>query len=393
MPKLLQINIVSNMLSTGKICEDIAKVATSNGWECFIAYGRWAKPGISISKRVGGQFDMYEHFIEHKLFDNEGLASRSATRKLISWIEQVNPDLIQIHNIHDHYLNYSILFKYFSILDKPIVWVQHDCWSFTGGCAYFDLYKCKKWMAGCVGVCPNKRALFRNRSEIHYKLKKLLTDNIKNLVFVSVSEWLAGLLKQSIHKERCIVTIHNGIDLDIFKYKEKDTSPYKKFKILGVAAVWDSRKGLDDFFLLRTLLPLNYEICLVGLTSEQIKKLPKGINGISRTNSVNELVQLYSNSDVFVNPTYSDNFPTTNLEALACGTPVITYNTGGSPEAIDDKTGYVIEQGDVTSIANTIVNMKKHPFSSYECRKRAEANFNKDNCFAQYITLFNKLLK
>lgn len=399
--KLLQVNIVSNMFSTGRICEDIAKVLIANGWDSYIAYGRWANPSVSHDLRIGTNFDMYEHYAEHRLFDNEGFASRRATRKLIKWIEQLRPDIIQLHNIHDHYLSYPILFKYFAEIDTPIVWVQHDCWAFTGGCVYPDLFGCEKWKTdSCKGSCMNKRAILCNKSQKQYKLKQELLSKIKNLTYVSVSEWLGCQLKESFNKDRRIFVIHNGVDLGKFaplKREErkamfvKENSP-KHFSILGVASVWDQRKGLQDFIKLRSILPAEYDITLVGLTPKQIKSLPMGIKGITRTSNVNEMVQLYSVSDVFVNPTYSDNFPTTNIEALACGTPVITYQTGGSPEAIDEKTGTVVAQGDIEALVDAIKKIETLPFSSVDCRKRAEEYFDKDKQFKKYMNLYEELL-
>lgn len=411
MPKLFQINIVSNMLSTGKICEDIAKVIIVNEWKSYIAYGRWAKPSVSKARRVGGQFDMYEHFVEHRLFDNEGFASRRATRKLIQWIDEVKPDIIQLHNIHDHYLNYPLLFEYLATQDTPVVWTQHDCWAFTGGCTYNDLYDCWKWRIEC-GNCPEKRAIFCDRSKYQFNLKKELMSRVKNLTFVPVSDWLGDLIKKSFHSNRNVITIHNGIDISRFRPMAGDEKD-GKFRILGVAAVWHKRKGFDDFIKLRELLSDDYEITLVGLTQKQVEVLPNGIMGITRTSNIEEMVKLYSNADVFVNPTYSDNFPTTNIEALACGTPVITYKTGGSPEAIREiehvepfgilrnqvkngmecySCGIVIEQGNIDVLADAIRQMKEYPLSSADCRKRAEECFDKDKCFKEYLELYDSLI-
>lgn len=377
------------MLSTGKIAEDISKVAIRHGWETYTAWGRFAKPSVSTQIRVGSKWDTYIHYAAHRLFDREGLMSKGATRELIKQIEQIKPDVIHLHNIHDHYLNYPLLFEYLGKADIPVVWTQHDCWSFTGGCMYFDLLNCDRWKSGCVN-CPEKRALFANNAVKQFQNKQELLAKINSLTFVPVSEWLAGLMKNSVQGHRNITTIHNGIDLNVFKPRQKTSSA--KFNILGVAAVWHKRKGFDDFIKLRQLLPEDYNITLVGLSPEQVKKLPVGIKGITRTSNLDEMVQLYSDTDVFVNPTYSDNFPTTNIEALACGTPVITYNTGGSPEAVDSKTGVVIEQGNINALADTIMNMRDYPLSSEDCRKRAEEKFDKERCFEEYIDLYNKLL-
>ena len=392
MPKLFQINICSNILSTGKICEDIAKVVISHGYESYIAYGRMAKPGVSNEIRIGSKIETYEHYAEHCLFDREGLASRRATKRLIQAIDNIKPDIIHMHNIHDHYLNYPLLFRYLAMINTPVVWTQHDCWAFTGGCMYFDMSGCEQWKSGCLN-CKENRSLFGNKAAYQFKTKKALLRNIKNLTFVPVSDWLHGLLKQSVQNSRPIVTIHNGVDLTKFRplYKTYNYMS-SKFKILGVAAIWDARKGFADFVELRSKLSEDYEITLVGLTSKQISSLPKGIKGIQRTQNVEELVQLYSDANVFLNPTYSDNFPTTNIEALACGTPVITYRTGGSPEAIDKKTGVVVEQGDINGLAVAIHKMKEYPLSPADCRKRAEESFDKDKCFEKYVELYEKLI-
>lgn len=390
MPKLLQINIVSNMLSTGKIAEDISKVATSRGWDCYIAYGRWSKPGICKEYKVGSKLDMYAHYAANRFFDMEGLVSKGATKSLVKWINNIKPDIVQLHNLHDHYLNYPELFECLAKLNVPVFWTQHDCWAFTGGCTYPDLHGCEKWKYECKG-CSIKKSIFCNKSEYHYRLKVELLSKIPNLIYIPVSNWLCNLILESSQGYRQVIMIHNGIDINRFKPTTGKSS--KVFNIIGVAASWCQRKGLDDFIKLRSILSEDYTITLVGLTSEQVKSLPQGITGITRTTNIEEMVALYSEANVFLNPTYSDNFPTTNIEALACGTPVITYKTGGSPEAIDEKTGIVVEQGNLTALVDAIVCMKETPLSSVDCRKRAEEFFDKDKNFAKYVDLYEDLIK
>lgn len=378
------------MLSTGKIAEDISKVAIQHGWEPYTAWGRFAKPSVSKQFQVGGVWNTYSHYAAHKIFDREGLVSKCATKKLIRRIEDIKPDVIHLHNIHDHYLNYPILFEYIAKANIPVVWTQHDCWTFTGGCMYYDMHSCNQWKTCCKN-CPERRALLFDTTERQYKLKRELLSKIKDLTYVPVSHWLEDALKESHQKHRPIVTIHNGVDVSLFRpLCEKPNDGI--FRIIGVAGVWAKRKGLDDFVRLRAMLPSECEITLVGLTKEQIKRMPDGIKGVTRTTNVQELVEMYSISDVYVNPTYSDNFPTTNIEALACGTPVITYQTGGSPEAIDEKTGVVIEQGNIKALCEAILDMKNNPLTSSDCRDRAEALFDKDKCFEKYIALYNSLI-
>lgn len=390
-PKLLQINVVSNILSTGKIANDIACVAERNGWETYIAYGRKSRPGISTEYHIGGKVNTYCHYAYSKFFDGEGLGSVYATNRLLRKIDEIKPNIIHLHNIHDYYLNYPILFQYIEKRNIPVVWTQHDCWAFTGGCGYFDSVGCDKWKNGCQNGCLKRRSFFCDHSHRNYLLKEQYFNKSQSIVFVPVSQWLADLMSKSFLKDSDIEVIHNGIDVNRFKpLCHKDRS--KKFKVLGVAAPWSERKGLNDFYELRKRLSDDFQITLVGLSESQIKVLPNGIIGIKRTSNLEELVQLYSDSDVFVNPTYSDNFPTTNIEALACGTPVITYNTGGSPEAIDVFTGISIPQGNVEKLVEKIISLRGNNFNSDLCRERAVNLYDKDKCFESYLKIYDSLL-
>ena len=394
MPKLLQINITSNWGSTGKIAEAINMAAQRKGWECSTAYGRWANPSKFPTYKVGNKWDLYVHYFENRIFDREGLSSRRATKALIRHIEELKPDVISLHNIHDHYLNYELLFRYLNETEIKVVWTFHDCWAMTGHCMHFVTKNCDRWKTGChdclmKGEYPKSLV---DRSRKNWELKKSLFAGCKNLSVVACSDWIADFARESFLKDKRILTIHNGVDLSIFKPQSKTES--KRFKIIAVSSPWYPAKGELDIYKLRSILSdEDFEIIMVGLSEDQMKKLPAGIRGIQRTQNVNELAKLYSDSDVLINPTYADTFPTVNLEAMACGTPVITYRTGGSPEAVDEKTGIVVEQGDVDALADAIRRMKEHPLSSTDCRKRAEEHFDKDKCFEKYIELYEKLLR
>ena len=397
MPILLQINVTANWGSTGKIAEQIGFCAMRHGWESFIAYGRWCNPSKSHLIKIGNKLDMYMHYAEQRIRDNEGLCSRGATKRLIKLISEIRPDVVQLHNIHDHYLNYKLLFEYLNKTEIKVVWTLHDCWAFTGHCFHFATKNCEKWKTGCF-ECPLKNdypKTFLDHSKEHWLLKKELLTRCKNLTIVPVSDWLANFVKESFLKEKRIHVIKNGVDLNIFKTSTSlnISKTNSKFKILAVSSVWNPDKGELDIYKLREILAEDkFEITMVGLSADQYKQLPRGIIGIQRTQNLQELVKLYSDADVLINPTYADTFPTVNLEALACGTPVITYITGGSPEAIDEKTGVVIEQGDVDGLAEAICMIKEKPLSSTDCRKRAEERFDKDKCFEKYIELYENLL-
>ena len=389
--KLLQINVTANWGSTGKIVESICNVTQLYGIENYVAYGRDITNSISNLIKVGGSLNPYFHYVENYFLDREGLSSRCATRTLVNHIKNIKPDIIHLHNIHDHWLNYPILFNYLNETDIPIVWTFHDCWAFTGHCYHFIDSGCYKWKTHC-GNCP-LRNRFRDNSYRNFELKKELFSRAKNLTIVAVSEWMASFVKDSFFKGRPIEVIHNGVDLSVFRRLDtKEQSSNGTYRILAVSSVWTKSKGLYDLYSLREILPDNFEITIVGLTKDQIKHLPKGIIGIERTKDINELVSLYNYADVLINPTYADTFPTVNLEALACGTPVITYMTGGSPEAIDEYSGVVIPQGDIVALADSILKIKEVPLASFKCRERAVKYFDKDNCFSRYIELYEKLL-
>lgn len=403
-PILLQINVTANWGSTGKIAEQIGLLAMQHGWESYIAYGRMVNPSKSNLIKIGEQWDVYRHYLEGRFLDREGLASRKSTRTFLKVVDEIKPDIIHLHNIHDHYMNYPLLFQYLAEKKIPVVWTQHDQWSTTGHCA-FNLVGCEKWKTGCE-KCPEIKWYSFDRSKANFLLKKELLAAIPSLTIVPVSEWLGKNIAQSHLKERPIQVIYNGIDLDVFKPQQKDVHlrygiEGKKI-VLGVAAVWDKRKGLNDFFELAKRLPSEqYAIIIVGkIECKYDKNNNEGCQVIflERTQNQLELAQLYTAASVFVNPTYQDNYPTTNLEAMACGTPVITYNTGGSPEAVTPDTGWVVEQGDIEGIISIVKSLELKGKSEITaqraaCRKRAEQEFDKNKCFEKYVELYNQLIK
>lgn len=398
--KILQINVTVNWGSTGRIAEEIGQTAIIKGLDSYIAYGRYCNKSKSKVLKIGTDKDIYIHYLQTRLFDRQGLSSQKSTHQLIDEIMRIKPDIVHLHNIHGYYLNYPILFNFLSRTNIPIVWTLHDCWSFTGHCSHYSFAGCKRWRTLCHD-CPQKgeypNSWFMDRSEQNFRDKLRSFTSVKNLTLVPVSEWLAGEVRQSFLKKYPIKVIHNGIDTEIFSPKQVNKSELGidgKFIILGVASIWSTRKGLADFIQLRKILADDFLIVLIGVDLKQIKSLPEGIIGIKRTNSIQDLARYYSVADVFLNPTWEDNFPTTNLEALACGTPVITYCTGGSAEAIDESTGFIVEQGDLEDVANKIDIIKRFGKDKYmlKCCKRAIDLFDKRNRYDEYIQLYEKLV-
>ncbi|MDO9493748.1 glycosyltransferase [Acetobacterium sp.] len=392
--KVLQINSVCGYGSTGRIAVDLYKILEEQGHECLIAYGRGTAPkGINTIK-IGTNLDNNMHVIKTRLFDNHGFASIKATKEFIKKSKEYNPDIIHLHNIHGYYINIELLFKYLKEVNKPVIWTLHDCWAFTGHCTYFDYIDCEKWKKGCY-ECPQKKeypkSLFREDSKKNYSSKKSIFTGIENLTIVTPSKWLAGLVKDSFLNVYAIKVINNGIDLKMFQPTKsnfrKKYNLINKFIILGVANIWDKRKGYDYFIKLSEKLKHDEIIVLVGLSKKQKSDLPCNILGITRTNSTKELAEIYSNSDIFVNPTLEDNFPTTNLEALACGKYVITFNAGGSGESIDEECGTIVEKGNVSELYDAILEFKNIGVTKNKCINRATL-YDKTSRFEEYLNLY-----
>ena len=398
--KLLQINTTVNSGSTGRITEDIGKVAQSMGHDSYIAYGRGNQPSSSKLIRIGSGFDVYWHGIQTLLSDRHGCGSANATEELLQQLDIIKPDVIGLHNLHGYYINIKLLFDYLKSTNIPVLWTLFDCWAFTGHCTYFDDIQCEKWKTHCH-QCPKYRnypKAFIDNSFRNYKDKKHLFTGVKNLEIMVHSRWLANQVNQSFLKNYPIHVSPSGIDLSVFtpiKSSIKEVNQLKNKKVvLGVASVWSERKGLADFIQLSKMLDSDHKIVLIGIRKKQKRLLTSNILTIERTENTNELAKWYSLADVFVNPTYQDNFPTTNLEALACGTPVVTYNTGGSPEALDNNTGLVVEKGDIHGLYKAVENITRKGKEYYtdKCRKRAVKYFNKDDRFKDYLKIYESLL-
>lgn len=390
--KIFQINSTCGYGSTGRIAVQIQKTVENNGGEGIIAFGRNNAPDGVNSYRIGTDLDVKLHGVISRITDRQGFYSSSATKKLIEKIKEFNPDIIHLHNIHGYYLNVKMLFDFLAEYDKPIVWTLHDCWAFTGHCAHFVSADCEKWKSGCCS-CPLKNeypaSLVMDNSKKNYNDKKNFFTKPKNITIVTPSKWLGDFVKDSFLGKYPVKVINNGIDIGVFKPTQSDFK--KKYEIedkkiiLGVTNVWTDKKGLHDFYKLSEMIDNDYKIVLVGLTDTQLTELPKGIIGIKRTSSIKELAEIYTAADVFVNATYEDNYPTTNLEAISCGTPVITYNTGGSPESVDDGNGFVVPQGDIEAVLDALKNIDG-------CKTDTSLKFDATKRYKEYFDLYKDLL-
>ncbi|MDE6300241.1 MAG: glycosyltransferase [Muribaculaceae bacterium] len=395
MKTLLQINTNVGWNATGRIAEEIGRAAIDSGWRSYIAYGR-DMDGSSLSAsqllKVGNRLDTYSHGLLTRMFDRHGLGSSKATKDLIRRIDVINPDVIHLHNIHGYYLNYVELFAYLARTNKPVVWTLHDCWPFTGHCAYFSLAQCDRWKTGCHS-CPLKKAypgsLMSDNSAANYELKKKTFTSLPNLHIVAVSERLSEVLRESFLNQFPIYTILNSVTIP-----RLHISKAKKPTVLAVASNWEFRKGLQYIIALRKLLPENVSIRVIGLNRSQIASLPEGCEGLPRINEREKLLKEFASASVFINPSLAETLSMVNIEALSCGTPLVAFDSGGMRETVNERSGIVVPTRNIEAMAEAIKTILAHPerFSSRECIRLATEKFSDKQLLGMYMQLYESLL-
>ena len=396
--KIIEINSC-NFGSTGNIMLNIANIAQKEGNEVYVSYpdsNSNRKKQADSDILIGTRLTRNIHLQIAKLTGFNGCFSVFATWHFLKKVNKIKPDIIHLHNLHNCYINLPMLFKYIKRHDIKTVWTLHDCWAFTGQCPHFVMAKCDKWKDGCYSCEQYKKYPQSDvdRTKTMYKLKKKWFTGIRNMIIVTPSQWLADLVKRSFLSNYTVKVINNGIDLSVFKptesaFREK-YDLQNKYMVLGVAAPWGERKGLDVFTELSKRLDDRYRIVLVGLSKEQKENLPLNIIGLERTANQTELAEIYTAADVFANPTREDNFPTVNIEALACGTPVITFNTGGSAEMLDKNCGSYVNCDDIDTFEREIRNVcENKSYSRENCLKRAE-QFDMNNKFEEYVKVYGQ---
>ena len=398
--KVAFLNTVAGKGSVGRIVTGLSSALSERGDDSLICLGRWESPEGHKVYRIGSELDVNIHGVLSRITDRHGLFSVSSTKKLIDAIREYDPDVIHIHNVHGYYVNYEILFSYLKneYVKKEghrVIWTLHDCWSFTGHCVHFEYVHCGRWRDKCHD-CPEKKqypaSYLLDNSRDNYLRKKKAFTGIDNLLIVTPSEWLKDKVKESFLKEYPVYTVPTGIDLSVFKPQESDIRERYGIKdkplLLGAAAPWRERKGFDDFLKLSDLIGDSAVIAMVGLKKSQadIAAKHKNIIPIMRTDSVREMAEWYSAADIYVNLTYEDTFPTTNLEAMSCGTPVITYRAGGSPEALTEETGIITEVGDLKGVLNAVNELmsRDRGKTAERCIERASL-YSRDRMFDRYI--------
>lgn len=402
--KVLQINTVyKNGGSTGRIVYELSQQIEKCCYESYVAFGyEYIKTNDENTFKLENILRLKSSILKTRVLGEHGFYNKNETKKLIRYIDKINPDIIHLHNLHNHYLNVEILFNYLKEKDIPIVWTLHDCWSFTGWCAYFEYVGCEKWKNNCY-ECPNTKEYpytwFFDRSSKNYKRKKNAFTNMKNMTIVTPSFWLKKLVEESYLRNYPVKVINNGVNLEIFKYTKSDLK--KKYGIenkkiiLSISMNLSKRKGFNYIMELSKIIDEDYVIVVVGLPTKSNETMPQNIICIGKTNSIDELAKIYSIADVFVNPTMEDNFPTTNLEALACGVPVVTFKTGGSPESINSLCGKIVDKGDTRGLLSAIkeiISNNENISWRDNCRQHAEKLYSNTERYNDYIQLYKTIL-
>lgn len=398
---LLQINVDANNGSNGSIARDIGTIALSKGWNSYIAYGRKSIPCDSELIRIGNDFDIKAHGLITRLFDLHGLGSIWTTYRFLRKVKKIKPDIVHLHNIHGYFINYRLLFKFLTKNDIPVVWTFHDCWPFTGHCGHFIAYQCEKWKKECnhcPGIHDYPSSFFIDSSKFQYNLKKKCFTATKKIYITTVSSWLGGLVRQSFFSRYPISVIYDGVDICKFRpvisNLRQDYNIDEKFILMSAAANWTKAKGWDDYNKLSELLPADCVIMLLGVKEQEKTSLSNKIIGVPRVEGKDKLAEYYSMADVLLNLSYQETFGMTTAEAMACGTPGISYNVTACPELLTPDTGIVVEAGNFNQLLVAIkeIKSKGKQYYSKACRKRAMDIFNSENVNMQFFAIYDKML-
>ncbi len=385
--KVIQINTVCYG-SVGNIMKQIEIALLNKGYDTISFYGRGNGYSNLPCERFGNFIGFWLHVVWTTITDKQGMQSYFATKKMITRLREENPDVIHLHNIHGYYLNYPLMFKYFrKEFSGRLVWTFHDCWPMTGHCPYFTMKKCERWKELCKN-CPNRKlypaSWFADSSKSNYKKKKKMFSQIENMTIICPSVWMYNIVKESFLKNANSIVISNGIDLDIF-YPRKENDLIKKYNIpnnkkivLGVANIWEERKGFGIFIELAKAIGDNYIIVLVGVNKHQVNKMLPNMIGIEKTDSKEELAEIYSCANVFMNPSEEESFSLVTVEALACGTPVIALDNSAVKEMINGENGIVLHNPEIRDYVQAISECESRNISE-DIICRSVQRYNIDN--------------
>ena len=393
--KVAIINMAYGRGSTGRIVMQLSALLTKENIEHKVYYSGYNESSDPNAVQMNTLTGIRLHQVQSRLFGDQGWHSTLQTVRLVSSLKKFQPDIVHLHNLHGYYLNMDVLFKYLTRTKCKVIWTLHDCWAFTGHCTHYTNAKCEKWKNKCF-ACTQKHAypysLFLDRSGKLFGRKMKLYSDMQNLYITTVSNWLENEVRQStLLGRKPVRTIYNGVDIKVFH--PIDTTRCERKRILGVANCWSNRKGLQDFIQLAEMIGEDYEIVLVGVSEEQSRMLPEKIKSLKRTDSVEELVQLYNSADVFFNPSVEETFGLTTVEAMACGVPVVVYDSTASPELVSDNVGIVVPRGDVVGAYTAIQKLVSQDHINYrkECRNRVEKKYDQELNYEQYLKLYHEL--
>lgn len=393
--KVLFVNLVYAVGSTGKIITDMMEVLKRSGHDARALYGAGEKSDDPDAVRVSGKPGYYFHNAVSRFTDHAGLYSWAATRKLIREIRAFSPDVIHLHTLHGFYVNYEMLFRFLKQAGVPVIWTLHDCWAFTGHCTHFSQANCTQWQT----LCRNCRLLCRyphcyGRGDVtrNYLRKKAAFTGVKNLTLTTPSQWLADQAAHSFLRDYPCVVVPNGIDRAVFHPRPSGLRAayhlQDKKIILGVANAWNARKGLPDMLTLAERLGAAYQIVLIGLTERQLPHIPPNVLGLLRTADRTELAQWYTAADVFVNPTYEETFGLTTVEAQACGTPAVVYATDGCPETLLTEDSVLVAQGDREALVRAVREVAQRGVCVDD---HAADRLDKNRAYEKYIQLYERV--
>lgn len=397
--KILYINTTYLQGGAARIARSLAQEVQRHGHEVLFLYGRGISDGSVPSIRIETTAESAYYALNCRIFDNDGLCAVVPTKRIIRKIEEFNPDLVHIHNMHGYYLEVRKLFDYLHKRRIPVVWTLHDFWGVTGHCVHFLEAKCECWKYGTCKACPEKGSYPASKlldaSGRNFKIKKQVFNKIKNIAYVTPSKWMKQVLSGSFLDSDKIHAIPNGIYLGEVTVNDFDLrSMYgltEKKIILGVANGWEKGKGLDVFLNLSKHIDANYHIVLVGFKDNVPEDLPSNVLGLKRTESFSKLAAWYETADVFLNASKQETFGLVSVEAMAYGTPVVAFDVCANREIIINETGKVIEsEKELVDAIESICNEDANTYAD-SCRRQASL-FSVERMTNDYLDLYSRLL-
>ena len=393
--KIVQINAVYGIGSTGRIVQDISQKLKTLGHQPYVF---WATKCCNNDEdieliRIGTSLDHKIHALLRRMDGRQGWHSKAATRRVCEDILKIKPDVVHLHNLHSNYIHLPMLLRFLGEHNIPTLLTLHDCWFFTGGCYHY--FTCNQWMTNCTQCSVQN--LKDNAKKMLDEKKKLVSD-IKYLAVNGVSEWTTQAACCSILRNAQIRCIYNWVDTDVFKpqcdadeVKRRYNVPLSHKLVLGVSQAWSQQKGLEEFLMLADNMRGYATVILVG----QDHGVPQreNLRCIGFTSDVQELVALYSAADVFVNPSRADTFGLVTAEAMACGTPIVAYHNFGAVELVAPQCGILVPDGHMEELLNRVKEILHADKSVYSvsCRNWVCENFDKEKQIQKYVEFYRCL--